>query len=227
MQSSTSAAVASLEDTALIEKTRAFVENYMSAYDGSHDYSHIKRVLALAQHILSVEFQTHPEGHYNPTVVTLGALLHDVGDHKYPAKDIDPLKQVTLVQDTLISLGAPTTLAQAVQKITKNVSFSHEKANEDLVRQVLNEYPELAVVQDADRLDALGAVGVGRAFTYGGAMQRDMQQSIGHITEKREGVEQMMKTEEGKKLAAERINRLRTFRKWFDEEEEFGARDGR
>ena len=120
-------------------------------------------------------------------------------------------------------LGAPASLAQTVQKIVKNVSFSHERASGPLVQQVLLEHPELAVVQDADRLDALGAMGVGRAFTYGGAYKRDMQQSIDHITEKRVGIEQMMKTAEGKRLAGERVDRLRTFKKWFDEEFSFGA----
>lgn len=77
-------------------------------------------------------------------------------------------------------------------------------------------------MQDADRLDALGAVGIGRAFTFGGAHpkreMRGMQGTMEHIQEKLERLEGMMKTDEGRRMAAERTRRVKAFRAWWEEE---------
>lgn len=207
----------------LIANTKAFVKDYMSQYDASHDYSHIQRVLALAQHILRVEQRSHPTTLYDQTIVTLAALLHDVGDHKYASPSVsgeieDP---TTLVKSTLISLGAPLEQACYVQTIVKSVSYSHEVLNPTHVRGVLLQHPELAIVQDADRLDAIGAVGIGRTFTYGGAKGRKgvgMEDTINHFDEKLAHLEGMMKTEEGRRLARVRTQRLRVFKGWWEEE---------
>ena len=212
--------------TTLIANTKAFVKEYMSQYDASHDYSHIQRVLALAQHILGVEQRSHPTILYDPTIVTLAALLHDVGDHKYitPSASDETEDPTTLVKSTLISLGAPLEQACYVQTIVKSVSYSHEVLNPTHVRGVLLQHPELAIVQDADRLDAIGAVGIGRTFTYGGAKGRKgagmegMEDTINHFEEKLVHLEGMMKTEEGRRLARVRTQRLRVFKGWWEEE---------
>ena len=141
-----------------------------------------------------------------------------------------------------------------MQDIVNAVSYSHEVAHPEVVREVLERLPELGCVQDADRLDAIGVVGVGRAFTYaatvragkagsrelgcGSASDRtdedgmgdgeklgsSMEDTMTHFEEKLVRLEGMMKTERGKEIAKERTERLRVFRGWW--EEEVGFADG-
>ncbi|MCJ1319276.1 hypothetical protein MMC15_004612 [Xylographa vitiligo] len=210
---------------ALIARVKEFVKKYMSqpCYDASHDYNHIQRVLALAEHILSVEQTVDSSVPYDPTIVILAALMHDVGDHKYrPTIMLASDDPDTYVTTTLIDLGAPPVQARYVQTIVKSVSYSHEVRDPAQIRGVLLQYPELAIVQDADRLDALGAVGIGRTFTYIGAKGKrtddGMQETIRHFEEKLERLVGMMKTREGKRLAIERTQRLKVFKEWWEEE---------
>ena len=175
-------------DSQLIDKVTAYVQQYMSHYDGSHDYAHSQRVLALARQIASASSQSPSPVAYDPLTITLSALLHDVGDKKYLQPDEDAS---TLVQNVLLGFGAPEELARKVQTIVSAVSYSHEIKNPPKVKEVMAAFPELAVVQDADRLDAIGAVGIGRAFTFGGARGkgRGMGETIEHFTEKLERLE--------------------------------------
>jgi uncharacterized protein len=210
---------ATTASTPLIPKVTAFVQQYMSKYDGSHDFNHIRRVVGLAHLIykrLKEEAPSHAE-ELDLHVITLAALLHDVGDKKYlePGQDGN-----TLVLATLLSFGAPEELAIKVQRIVVGVSYSSEIQDPAHVQAMIAKYPELAVVQDADRLDAIGAVGIGRTFTFGGAKGgRPMGETIRHFEEKLEKLEGMMKTIPGKALARERTDRLKTFKHWWEEEE--------
>ena len=107
------------------------------------------------------------------------------------------------------------------------------------MKAVLDQHPELGIVQDADRLDAIGAIGVGRTFAFTGAKMpgRSMTETIEHFHDKLERLHCMMKvcihtdkqprpqltplqTNTGKQLARERTDRLETFRRWWDEEYE-------
>lgn len=198
----------------LIAKVTTFVEAYMSNYDGSHDFHHIRRVLALAKRIQATLPST------NADIVTLSALLHDVGDKKYLKPGEDSSR---LVHDTLVSFGADSQLAEKVQAICLGVSYSSEIKDPGHVVALIKEHPELAVVQDADRLDAIGAVGVGRAFAFGGAKGRTLGNTMDHFDEKLVHLESMMKTEEGKKLARERTERIKTFQSWWKDEAEVEA----
>ncbi|ESZ98478.1 hypothetical protein SBOR_1140 [Sclerotinia borealis F-4128] len=206
------------QNAGLITQVTAFVEKYMSAYDGSHDFNHIRRVVGLAHRIykdLNEERMDEPE--LDLQVVTLAALLHDVGDKKYllPGQD-----QNTLVLSTLLGFGAEEKLAVKVQRIVLGVSYSSEIQDLAAVEGLIEKYPELAVVQDADRLDAIGAIGIGRTFTFGGAKgARDMGETIQHFEDKLEKLGGMMKTAPGKRLAEERTKRLTTFKDWWQEEQ--------
>lgn len=197
----------------------------MSHYDASHDYKHIQRVLGLAQLILGKERARittssqaqGPPVRYDETLVTLGALLHDVGDKKYlqPGQDAN-----TLVRNILLDRGAPALLADKVQDLVLHVSFSTEKTDPQKIQDKIVSIPELAIVQDADRLDAIGAVGIARCFTFGGAKGRGdgLDGAVEHFKEKLELLEAMMKTCTGKELAKKRTARLIVFRDWWESE---------
>lgn len=213
----------SAADQQLIASVDEYVKEYMSHYDASHDYRHIQRVLHLARHILQQErARAHaahpPPPDYDETLVVLGALLHDVGDRKYLGPGEDP---TTLVRDLLLARGCPAPLAARVQDLVLHVSFSSETKDPAAVRdRIGGTLPELAVVQDADRLDALGAVGIARCFAFGAARRGDggLEGSVAHFEEKLERLEGMMKTETGRRLAKERTERIRVFRGWWESE---------
>ncbi|KAF1811000.1 HD domain-containing protein [Eremomyces bilateralis CBS 781.70] len=194
-----------------------FVEQYMSQFDASHDFHHIKRVVALATTILEAEQKVQTEIAYNKDIVLLAALLHDVGDKKYESPGSADANRI---HDLLATHGVPSDIASAVQLVATTVSYSSEVKNPGAVTEVLARHPELAIVQDADRLDAIGAIGIGRVFTYGGAKagERGMRGCLEHLEEKLVRLEGMMKTGTGKQLARERTRRLEVFQGWWKEE---------
>ena len=193
----------------LLGKVTAYVKNFMSNYDPSHDWNHIRRVVNLARQIQAKTPNT------DLFIVTLSALLHDVGDRKYAKPDEDPTRQV---HDVLISFGVDPTFAQKIQTICLGVSYSSEVKDPSKVIALIKEHPELAVVQDADRLDAIGAVGVGRCFAFGGARNRGLDDSIEHFDEKLIKLEGMMKTEAGREMAKARSERVKLMVEWWADE---------
>ncbi|KAK8049399.1 hypothetical protein PG994_011129 [Apiospora phragmitis] len=205
-------------DGDLVASVTAFVKEYMSNYDGSHDFNHIQRVLGLSRYIYA---HANNKETLDLQVIVLSALLHDVGDKKYlkPGQDAS-----TMVHKLLLSLGADEQLAQKVQTICLGVSYSSEIRNPARVQDLIRSHPELAVVQDADRIDALGAVGIGRCFTFGGTKpDRSMDDSIQHFEDKLVRIQGMMKSETGKELAKQRTERLIQFREWWNDEAAFAA----
>ena len=119
------------------------------------------------------------------------SLLHDVGDHKYQKPGENSENQIA---ELLLQHGASIELAMKIQLVCKNVSFSNEVKNPRMMKAVMDQSPELAIIQDADRLDAIGAIGIGRTFTYGGAKSgRGMDETLTHFTEKLERLGGMMK----------------------------------
>ncbi|KAF2028602.1 hypothetical protein EK21DRAFT_69440 [Setomelanomma holmii] len=207
------------EHKALFTSINTFVHTYMSAYDNSHDYHHILRVLSNANRILQAELKSNPSAKYDTSALFLATLLHDVGDRKYlkPGKDVE-----NQIHQILLQHGADGDLAKKVQAIVKHVSYTHETRNPASVTATLAQYPELAIVQDADRLDAIGAVGVARCFSFGAAKFPDkpMSRGIEHFEEKLYKLAGMMKTETGREMAQRRKRVLEEFAKEFEGEAE-------
>ena len=352
-------------DERLLEDTREFVKEVMSnpKFDGSHDYGHVERVTNMAMYLLKCEQAAHPDVLYDPTLLQLAALMHDVEDHKYvtasgtgnetgqhngvtpsgngaqnaPHANYPPPPPGTITtpnqqhipvapqsvtgapsyqtptpqppqsvpasapptfpwpanvppppprpqqqtpsrpqkaavaqmqtpsqaivqqppQSAPLVLSEPQPPAQTAQQaalthhfkalhtpphlthilvhLIPQVSFSYSQSHPQEVLGTIRAHPELAILQDADRLDALGGIGLARAFSFGGMKKRGMEDTLGHFEEKLLGLAQNMWTAEGRRIGQERKRKLELFREWWAEEqdgkdylppEEGGGEDG-
>lgn len=149
-----------MDEDNTINKTVAFVKNTLRETEGGHDWWHIYRVWKNAQHIAKNEKDL------DILVVELGSLLHDIADSKFHNGDeeIGP----KAARDFLESLQIEEHVIFHVESIVRHVSFKGSLEGQTWTS------PELSVVQDADRLDAIGAIGVARAFAYGGSKHREI-----------------------------------------------------
>lgn len=225
--------ISEIPSNALIRSAALFSKSYMSnhaQFDSSHDFNHILSVLAMALEILKIENARREQQGLpllNKKIVVLGSLLHDVDDKKYPpvlngaasgtASGRSPGGPAD-IYELMLSWHADEQLASLVSRLCAGVSYTSEISNPAITAELITKIPELAVVQDADRLDALGAVGIGRCFFYGGSHGRNMGGCVSHFVEKLFKLERMMKTETGRALAKERTKRLREFMGWWKEE---------
>ena len=143
----------------LIENTISFVKEELKNAEGGHDWFHIERVYKNAMHISETE-------QANSLIVALGALLHDIADSKFHDGDeaVGPKKAT----EFLTSEGVSEEIIEHVVQIIKHISFKGGNKEQAFHSK------ELAVVQDADRLDALGAIGIARTFNYGGFKNRKL-----------------------------------------------------
>lgn len=141
----------------LLSEAAAFARERLSRDSSGHDWWHIERVVALAQRI------SHEEG-ADTFVCELAALLHDVADYKIAGDEETGLRTV---REWLAAHGADARTNEAVMEIISTMSFGG--GNRPPMRTL-----EGRVVQDADRLDAIGAVGVARAFAFGGSRGRPL-----------------------------------------------------
>lgn len=204
----------------------------MAGLDGSHDFLHIERVLKLACTIAKMEKVEDLE------LVQLGALLHDIADWKYSGSETAGPEKA---KSWLESQNFDATRTQKVVEIIEGIGFKNELglSLEEAAQRAANN-PALAVVQDADRLDAIGAIGIARAFTFGGSKNRPLHDpscpvpttlerltkdqyvkrpsngaTLQHFYEKLLLLKDLMKTDSGRKLAAERHKYMEVFMEQF------------
>lgn len=204
----------------------------MAGLDGSHDFLHIERVLKLACTIAEMEKVEDIE------LVQLGALLHDIADWKYSGSETAGPEKA---KSWLESQNFDSKRTQKVVEIIEGIGFKNELGltREEAEKRAADN-PALAVVQDADRLDAIGAIGIARAFTFGGSKNRPLHDpssplpsapglltkdqyikrpsngaTIQHFYEKLLLLKDMMKTNSGKELAAERHKYMGVFLEQF------------
>lgn len=144
----------------IIEKTIRFVKSELESAEGGHDWFHTERVYKNALLIAKTE-------EVNLTIVSLAALLHDIADSKFNDGDesIGPKKAF----DFLTSLKVDSLIIGEVVAIISEMSFKNSLEGGNRKKSM-----ELKVVQDADRLDAIGAIGIARCFNYGGFKNRKL-----------------------------------------------------
>jgi len=177
-----------------------FVKELLSKDSSGHDFEHTRRVLKTSLYIA----ESYPEA--NKDIVSLIALLHDVDDPKiFSTKDNENAYRI------LESQNLPKTLINPVIAGINEISFSK---NKDKKPSTI----ETKIVQDADRLDAMGAVGIARTFAYGGSKGRSLESSIEHFHAKLLLLKDLMNTEIGKEMAKERHQILLDFLKEYNNE---------
>ncbi|XP_050899299.1 uncharacterized protein LOC127106062 isoform X3 [Lathyrus oleraceus] len=245
-----------------VRKAEALVEIAMKGNDASHDAAHVWRVRDLALSLASEEgLSSNP---HSMEIVELAALLHDIGDYKYLRLGIlvdfrnffflsfilfiffpfssceltmsfrDPSEEET-VENFLTEEGVEENKKSKILEIIKGMGFKEEVTGKGNTEWC----PEFGVVQDADRLDAIGAIGIARCFTFGGSKKRSLhdpailprsdlskeqymnkeeQTTINHFHEKLLKLKDMMKTKAGKRRAEIRHKFMEEFVKEFYDE---------
>ena len=204
----------------IIDNTILFVKQQLENAEGGHDWFHIERVYKNALLIAEGE-------DCNLTVVKLGALLHDIADSKFHGGDetVGPKTARAFLE----SQNVKEDIILQVIAIIENISFKGGNFEKKFNSK------ELEVVQDADRLDAIGAIGIARTFNYGGFKNRPLYNpniqpnmnmnkeeyknsespTLNHFYEKLLLLKDKMNTETGKKIAQKRHDFMVTFLSQF------------
>ena len=193
----------------IVEQTADYIKTKLSGEGSGHDWWHVYRVWKNAVHLAGFE-------KVDLFVVELAALLHDIADWKFNDGNEDIGSQ--LAGEWLEGLGVEENVTVHVRSIIQDISFkgagvaTHMNSTEGMI------------VQDADRLDAMGAIGIGRAFAYGGSKGREMYNpdlkpekhesfekyknsqgsTINHFYEKLLLLKELMNTEAARKIAEKR-----------------------
>ncbi|MEN9337354.1 MAG: hypothetical protein RLZZ500_2341 [Bacteroidota bacterium] len=200
----------------IVDATISYVKKQLEGAEAGHDWFHIERVYRNALHIADQE-------NCNREVVQLAALLHDIADSKFHGGDenIGPKTARTFLESQKVEEAT----IDHVVKIIENISFKGGKTERTFSSL------ELDIVQDADRLDAIGAIGIARTFNYGGFKNRPLYDpaispnmhmtkeeykannapTINHFYEKLLLLKDRMNTSAGKKLAEERHRFMEVF----------------
>ena len=209
-----------MEKQLIIDNTIAFVKETLHGAEGGHDWFHILRVYNNAKLIAKDES-------VDEFIVALGALLHDIADSKFHDGDetIGPKKARAFLETQSVSENIIVHIENIIQYI------SYKGGNFD--QQFIS--PELEVIQDADRLDAIGAIGVARCFNYGGFKNRELYNpevppnlemtkeeyktnaspTINHFYEKLLLLKDKMNTDTGRRIATDRHVYMERFLEQF------------
>lgn len=181
-----------------INKVKEFVKSKLNNESSGHDYLHALRVYENAKGLLY-------DG-LDENVVLISSLIHDLIDHKLEEKFKTTEEEL---QSFLSTLSLTENQIKHIEHIIHNISFSKGKTPESL---------EGKIVQDADRLDALGAIGIARTFSYGGKNGRliygegtDGDDSVAHFYQKLFTLSSLMNTEQGKQEAIKRTTFMKEF----------------
>ena len=205
----------------IIETTKKFVKDTLVNAEGGHDWFHTLRVFNNSLLIAKNE-------DVNTFIVALAALLHDIADSKF--HDGDNTIGPKIAREFLFKNNVDSVIIEHVVKIIENMSF-----NKSLEEKLVFNSREMEVVQDADRLDAIGAIGIARCFNYGGFKNRVLfnpdikpnlnmtkdeykksdAPTINHFYEKLLLLKDKMNTETGKLIALERHAYMEGFLKQF------------
>ena len=207
----------------IIDRTLAFVKTVLANAEGGHDWWHIYRVWKSAKQIAQYE-------EVDLFIVELGALLHDIADSKFHDGDesVGPRK----AREFLNSLQVTEEVILHVENIISNISFKGGHIDQKF------KSAELDVIQDADRLDALGAIGIARTFNYGGHKNREIfnpdikpnlnmtkeeyknsdAPTLNHFYEKLLLLKDRMNTESGKRMAEQRHKFMKGYLDQFYQE---------
>ncbi|HLW41536.1 MAG TPA: HD domain-containing protein [Flavobacterium sp.] len=203
-----------------IEQTIDYVKKELEGAETGHDWFHIERVYKNALNLLKTE-------QANEQVVILGALLHDIADSKFHNgnETVGPQK----AYEFMASIGIEEEVKKHVVLIIENISFKGGNFEKEFQSK------ELEIVQDADRLDAIGAIGIARTFNYGGFKNNALHNpeippklkmtkeeyknhkgtTINHFYEKLLLLKDLMNTETGKQLAQKRHEYMEGFLEQF------------
>jgi uncharacterized protein len=199
-----------------IEQIRNIVKEKFLNQEGSHDWFHIERVCNLAIYLQEKEGGDR-------TIIELAALLHDISDHKYNGGNWQA--GATVAIKLMLEIGVSHEIAEKVAHVISQVSFKGAKVRDDV------ESIEAKIVQDADRLDAIGAIGIARAFSYGGSKNRPLyhpeieptlhsskeeyaksvSHTVNHFYEKLFLLKDLIKTKTGRDLAEKRHQLMQKF----------------
>lgn len=208
-----------MNQTKVVEDTKNHVETLMRGEASGHDWWHVYRVWKMALHLAELEKGA------DKFVVSLGALLHDIADWKFNGGDIEvgPRK----AREWLESINVDESVIDKVTYIVHNVSY-RGGTNTETMNTL-----EGKIVQDADRLDALGAMGIARTFAFGGSRNREMYDpdkkplekvtfeayqkavdngtTINHFYEKLLLLKDKMNTQSARKIARHRHEHMEAF----------------
>ena len=203
-----------------ITKTIAFVKEQLANAEGGHDWFHIERVYNNTLLITKTE-------QVDKIVVSLAALLHDIADSKF--HDGNETIGPNIARAFLFNLNVDSAVIEHVINIIENISFKGGNVKQNFHSK------ELEVVQDADRLDAIGAIGIARCFNYGGFKNRQLYNpdikpnlkmtkeeyknsnapTINHFYEKLLLLKDRMNTNTGKRIASDRHAFMELYLKQF------------